>query len=315
VETLETLARRMGTAEALRDLVRTMKSLAAAGVRHHERALAALSAYEETIDLGLQALLRGAPRPPATARGKDEGAPGILVIGSDRGFCGGFNDQVVARVLEDLSAPGGAALGGRLLAGGPVAAVGGRVATRLREAGLAADVELALPTSSHGLPALVEELVLAIDAWGSPGRVVAYHNRPATAATCRPHRQPLLPFPVERRAELAARPWPTRMLPLQRADRAVLLRALLGQHLVVALHRALALSLAAEHLSRLVAMQAAERNVEERLADLRARYHALRQTSITTELLDIVSGAEAVASAAAGADADAVASAAATAGA
>ena len=55
-----------------------------------------------------------------------------------------------------------------------------------------------------------------------------------------------------------------------------------------------ALSLASENASRLSAMHAAERNIDDRLHALRGQFHRERQTSITTELLDIVSGYEAL---------------------
>jgi F-type H+-transporting ATPase subunit gamma len=53
-------------------------------------------------------------------------------------------------------------------------------------------------------------------------------------------------------------------------------------------------SLAAENASRLAAMQAAERNIDERLRELIKRFNQQRQTAITSELLDIVSGFEAL---------------------
>ncbi|MFP4074812.1 MAG: F0F1 ATP synthase subunit gamma [Actinomycetota bacterium] len=49
----------------------------------------------------------------------------------------------------------------------------------------------------------------------------------------------------------------------------------------------------AEHGARLSAMQAAEQNIEDRIADLRVAYHQLRQAKITEEILDVVSGFEA----------------------
>lgn len=52
-------------------------------------------------------------------------------------------------------------------------------------------------------------------------------------------------------------------------------------------------TLAAENASRLASMEAAERNIEERLKELERRYHQFRQQAITTELLDIVAAAEA----------------------
>jgi F-type H+-transporting ATPase subunit gamma len=66
--------------------------------------------------------------------------------------------------------------------------------------------------------------------------------------------------------------------------------ALIRQYLFVSLYRAFAESLASENASRLAAMQRAERNIEERLDDLGARFRQERQTSITDELLDILSG-------------------------
>jgi F-type H+-transporting ATPase subunit gamma len=58
--------------------------------------------------------------------------------------------------------------------------------------------------------------------------------------------------------------------------------------------RAFAESLASENASRLASMQAAEKNIEERLDQLDTQYNHERQRSITEELLDIVAGAEAV---------------------
>ena len=70
---------------------------------------------------------------------------------------------------------------------------------------------------------------------------------------------------------------------------------LIRQYLFVSLYRAFAESLASENASRLASMQGAERNIEERLADLNAQFHRQRQMSITEELLDIVAGYEALA--------------------
>ena len=55
-------------------------------------------------------------------------------------------------------------------------------------------------------------------------------------------------------------------------------------------------SLAAENASRLASMQSAERNIEERVDELSQAVRHRRQQEITEELLDIVSGFEAVVS-------------------
>jgi F-type H+-transporting ATPase subunit gamma len=76
-------------------------------------------------------------------------------------------------------------------------------------------------------------------------------------------------------------------------DRERLLGGLLRQHYFVILFRACAESLAAEHGGRLAAMQAAEKNIEERLEEVTGRFRRVRQETITSELLDVVAGFEA----------------------
>ncbi len=73
-----------------------------------------------------------------------------------------------------------------------------------------------------------------------------------------------------------------------------LFRALIREYLFVSIYRAFANSLASENASRLAAMQSAEKNIEERLEELFMQFHRQRQMVITEEILDIVSGFEAL---------------------
>lgn len=66
------------------------------------------------------------------------------------------------------------------------------------------------------------------------------------------------------------------------------------EYLFVSLQRAFAELLASENASRLASMQAAEGNIDETLSDLNSQYRRERQSTITSELLDIVSGFEAL---------------------
>jgi F-type H+-transporting ATPase subunit gamma len=83
---------------------------------------------------------------------------------------------------------------------------------------------------------------------------------------------------------------------LHAAPRAVLLEGFMRQLLFVGIYRALTGSLAAEHYMRMVAMGAAENNIEEHLEKIRLEYQTRRQAEITSELIDVVVGAEASAS-------------------
>jgi F-type H+-transporting ATPase subunit gamma len=77
-------------------------------------------------------------------------------------------------------------------------------------------------------------------------------------------------------------------------DRENLLKHLLNQYLFVSIFRACAESQASEHASRLAAMQSAQRNLDERLEDVTRIFRRARQNVITSELLDVVAGFEAI---------------------
>jgi F0F1-type ATP synthase, gamma subunit len=65
-------------------------------------------------------------------------------------------------------------------------------------------------------------------------------------------------------------------------------------YLFFSLYRAFVESLASENASRLASMQMAEKNIEEHLNELSAQFHRRRQSAITSELLDVVTGFEAI---------------------
>ena len=71
---------------------------------------------------------------------------------------------------------------------------------------------------------------------------------------------------------------------------------LLHQYLFVSIFRACAESQASEHSSRLAAMQSAQRNLDERLDEVTMTFRRARQNVITSELLDVVAGFEALTS-------------------
>ncbi|MBI4821256.1 MAG: ATP synthase F1 subunit gamma [Deltaproteobacteria bacterium] len=77
-------------------------------------------------------------------------------------------------------------------------------------------------------------------------------------------------------------------------NRAEVLDALLPQHLAVQVYRAILESTAAEHGARMSAMDSASRNARDMIERLTLRMNRVRQAAITTELMEIISGAEAL---------------------
>ncbi len=290
MQTLEGLSAQLETTQDIRAIVRVMKALSSARIRSYETAVEAIGEYERAVELGLQAVLREGGAGDLRARAAGGGAA-FLVIGSDRGLCGRFNDRIAGFAAERLRA---AEAGG-----GPppvVAVAGVRAAARLGAAGRPAETAFALPASVDGLAEVVRALVVEMRRWTESGRVgtvTVLFNRRRGAALAEPAERRLLPIPRSRLETLARAPWPSRSRPVFRMERGALLSSLIRQSLFVALYRALAESLASEHAARLAAMQGAERAIDERREALEGAYRRKRQETITRELLDVVSGFEA----------------------
>ena len=291
MQTLDVLQRRIKSAGDLQSVVRTMKTLAAVSIGQYEQAAHSLAEYYRTVEDGLRMLLWQSPRPAASARPEPETKGGIVAFGSDQGMCGQFNDQMADWIQTELD--------GRdePLQDWTFLCVGLRLSARLQEAGLSVEQELAVPGSVTGITTLAEELLTAIERWQSRrpiGRILVFYNRRISASSYRPHVFQLLPIDPEWIRAHRQRKWPSRSLPLISMDRDRLLSALVRQYFLVSLFRACAESLAAENAARIASMQAAEQNIEDRLTELRRDYHQLRQTAITEELLDVVTGFEAL---------------------
>ncbi|AXS41497.1 F0F1 ATP synthase subunit gamma [Breoghania sp. L-A4] len=291
MDTLESLADALETTGDIQSIVRTMKALSSVSIRQYEHAEAAMADYARTVELGLMAVLRQQGSAGLLLPGADSaaGREALIVIGSDRGLCGGYNDKVTRAALSRM--------GDQPMVLG---VIGTRVAARLEADGRRVDTVHTLPGSVEGLSRLVQSVILGIDRWTrleGVRQVWLVHNRREGRSTAKPQTHRLLPLPDGYLQKLAKVDWPGRSLPLFRMDPDRLMSWLVQQRLFVMLYRALAEASASEHASRLAAMQAAERNIEERRDDLRQLYRQRRQESITRELLDVVSGFEAVSSA------------------
>jgi F-type H+-transporting ATPase subunit gamma len=288
MDTLESLSEALTTAGDIQAIVRTMKALSSVSIRQYEQAETAMTDYARTVELGLMAVLRqrkaeGWPDPVAGDAG---GRAALIVIGSDRGLCGGYNDKI-ARFARAHMEDGFTELG----------VIGARVAARLEADGTTPAFDLPLPGSVDGLSRLVQRIIVEIDRWTRERgvrQVLLLHNRREGRNTARPRAHHLLPLPESYLHKLAQADWPGRSLPLYRMDPDRLMSWLVQQRLFVVIYRALAEALASEHASRLAAMQAAERNIEDRRDALEQLYRQRRQETITRELLDVVSGFEAV---------------------
>ena len=291
MQTIESLKRKIKSAEDLHSVVKTMKALAAVSIRQYEKAVESLAEYNRTVEMGFQVILKHRPLWVAMAEPVLSGRLGAVVFGSDQGMVGQFN-EVIARYAANKMDKLRIREENRT-----VLAVGVRVAARLEEAGQPVEDHVSLPDSVAGITPIVQDMVLKIEAWRSQREIaqfVLFFNRPFSGASYRPHTLRLLPVDMGWFKDLEHKPWPCRALPFFTMDWNKLFSSLIREYLFVSLYRAFAESLASENASRLASMQAAERNIEDRLEELNAQFHQQRQSSIDEELFDLVAGFEAL---------------------
>jgi F-type H+-transporting ATPase subunit gamma len=289
--TTASLRRKINSAGDLQSVVRTMKALAASNIGQYEEAVRALADYYRTVELGLGACLRENEPLGLIAERKGQTSAGLIgavVFGSDQGLVGQFNEEIADYAIKTLSA----------LPGKPqVWAVGERVYARLADAGLPLIGLFTVPNSVKAITPLVGQIQIESEAHRTKGgytSIYIFHNRPQSGPVYEPVSQRLLPLDAQWRQGLANVRWPTGNLPEVMRDSPATLRALIGEYLFISLFRACAESLASENASRLVAMERADRNIDELLENLHGTFHRLRQSDIDEELFDVVSGFEAL---------------------
>ncbi len=283
MQSLESLKKKIKTAGDLLSVVKTMKALAAVNIRRLERAVSALDEYNRINDAAWRAFFRF----QASLRVKVPNRAVLLVLGSDQGMCGRFNEVVLDKALA-LE---------KELRGRGVAVVfwcsGERVRAGLEDSGKVVERSFSLPGGTSGITRQVQEVVQAASVRQreeAMEHVFIVFNELIKASGYKPAHARLLPLDQEWLDKYKAEPWPGRCIPLLGLSREELFGHLFWQYLFVSLYRAYGQSLAAENAARLVAMQAAEKNIEDMEENLRARFRDTRQSTITAELLDVVTG-------------------------
>lgn len=264
------IRRHLAVLEEIGGIMGAMKNIAvtethklARFLGHQHRVLAGIEAAAE--DFLAHYPGSGPPRPGA--------GPGIVVaVGSQRGFCGDFNDSLARAVRRHRQQAGGQSA--------PVLVVGRRLAAKLAgEPGLAA---FDGPTVAEEVEAVLQEVMDALVAM----QVRPDHDRALPVFVLghregqgEPSPRSILPAPLPGRAAPAF-PYPP-ALSLAPPD---FFAELARHYLWAQMHDVFYGSLMAENRRRLQHLEGAIRRMEEKAAGLRRRSNLLRQEEITEEI-------------------------------
>ena len=302
---LREIRNRIESVENTKQVTRAMKMVAAAKLRRAQERIFQTRPYAYKIGELISHLKRELDPTAHPLFQAPEEAEGVLVIvvTADRGLCGGFNSNVIsaAENLIETEYPSKKQEGDLYLL-----CVGekGDLHFRKRDYRLVGDYEGVFDGLSFSVAQRVVRDAVEGFERGIWGEVKLVYNEFKNTIVQNQIVEPLLPIPEER-FETPVMQEEADLFDLPENGQAVdylfepnargLLDELVPRYLYYQMWRALLESNAAEQGARMVAMDNATSNAEELIEDLTLEYNRARQNAITMELLDIASGAEALA--------------------
>jgi F-type H+-transporting ATPase subunit gamma len=288
VANLKDIRRRIESVKKTQQITRAMRMVAGAKLRRAQAAIEAARPYAERMRGTLAEVARAqkdAAHPLLAEREEVKGVEFVLVS-SDRGLCGAFNANVTKL--------GAALIAARIEAGAQVTVTTAgkkvRDAMKRRHADRLGGDHPQQGWVDYSEAADIARAVAARFEAGEVDEVVLVYSEFVSVLTQTPREVRLLPFAAADDSEDEAEALPYEIEPNPEA----LLKELVPRALEVEIFRALLENQCGEHAARMASMEAATRNTEELIESLTLQYNRARQAAITRELVEIVSGAEAL---------------------
>jgi F-type H+-transporting ATPase subunit gamma len=284
---LKDIRRRIGSVRKTQQITSAMRMVAAAKLRRAQDAILAARPYADRMHDTLSevaAAQRDAQHPLLEQREKVRKLE-VAVLVSDRGLCGAFNANVLkaSEALLRQREPGLERIS---------LTVVGRKANdfyRRRRAGAISRAVTGIARVEYGHAAAVASHLAERYRSGEADEVMLVFSEFVSTVNQRPQVVRLLPFtPAAERDPKVRLPYAIEPNPEK------LLEVLVPKALEVQVFRALLENQVGEHAARMAAMESATRNTEELIESLTLKYNRARQAAITKELVEIVSGAEAL---------------------
>lgn len=278
------IRRRIRSIRNTMQLTKAMKMVSASKLRRAQDRMIRLRPFARRMGEVLRSLAaRANPEGHPLLKVRDERRVEVVVVSGDKGLCGSFNTNVLKAATAFL-----AGLDGREVS---VQAVGkkGRDFLRRRRYFMSrerADVfrDLDFPLAAEIASDLMERYVT-----GELDAVYVVYNEFKSAIQHRAVVERLLPIePMEAAPGDAVEDYIYEPGPAELFDR------ILPRHVEIQLYRALLESNAAEQAARMTAMDSATSNASELIDSLTLHMNRVRQASITTEIIEVVSGAQAL---------------------
>jgi F-type H+-transporting ATPase subunit gamma len=294
---LKELNVRIKSVKSTQKITSAMKMVAAAKLRRAQESAEAARPYAQRMERMVASVadslagIEGAPRMLAGTGREDTHL--IVPCTADRGLCGAFNGSIireVRRLVRELKSNGKTV---------KILCVGRKGRDGLRREFAADIIDTVQGIGRRGVEftearGVAEKITASFDA-GEFDVCTIVFNRFQSAMTQIPTAQRLVPFKPEKKAEAEAEvSTGPKAIYIFEPEEDELLAGLLPMNIGTQMFQALLESAASEHGARMTAMDNATRNAGDMIDNLTLTFNRTRQAEITTELVEIVSGAEAL---------------------
>jgi F-type H+-transporting ATPase subunit gamma len=280
---LRDIRRRIKSVKNTQQITKAMKMVSAAKLRRaQERAMAYRDYADGVREVALHLAELGGAEGNPLAEARETRALDLIVVTSDKGLCGSFNANVLnaaGRFLrERAETPAGLVVVGKK----------SRDFARRRGWAIAGEYLDTFRGVNRPLAASIAEQATSRFLAGESDEVWLLYNEFVSVIAQKVVLRRLLPLEGAAAGEAAGDA-------LFEPDRAGIAARLFPELVTSQIYRALLESSASEHGARMAAMDAASRNAGEMIAKLTLTYNRARQAVITKELIEVVSGADALA--------------------
>jgi len=286
---LKDLKNRIESVKSTRKITKAMQMVAAAKLRRAQEAAEAARPYAERMEAvvnGLAASVKGSDTAPKLLSGTGSDQVQLLVVmTAERGLCGGFNSSIVklARIHAQKLLEQGKTV--------KILTVGKKGREQLkRDLGdhLVAHIDLSeVKRVGYDNARAIADDVLGRFETGEFDVATIFFNRFQSVISQIPTAQQVIPAAVPEDAEAAA------LYDYEPSEEAIL-EDLLPRSVATQIFTALLENGASEQGARMSAMDNATRNAGDMIDRLTIQYNRSRQAAITKELIEIISGAEAL---------------------
>ncbi|NOH97464.1 F0F1 ATP synthase subunit gamma [Vibrio sp. 99-70-13A1] len=279
---------KIGSVKSTQKITKAMEMVAASKMRRSQDAMEATRPYAETMRKVIGHLANGSleyKHPYLEER--EAKRVGYIIVSTDRGLCGGLNINLFKKAMNDMKdwSEKGADV--------ELAIVGSKATAFFNNSG----AKVAAQVSGLGDRPSLEDLIGSVSVMlkkydeGELDRLFVVFNKFENTMVQEPTIDQLLPLPKSDSEEMKrSHAWDY----IYEPEPKPLLDALLVRYVESQVYQGVVENLACEQAARMIAMKSATDNAGDIIDDLELVYNKARQSAITQELSEIVSGAAAV---------------------